>query len=96
MRGQAGPAAPRQRWQHCPMALPHVPAPAPAAQQAGPLARPGSRARRLVGGGVATLAVLACLPLWLQVLPQRNGQWIALLLPIHAAFALAWSPRARA
>lgn len=58
MRGQAGPAAPRQRWQHCPMALPHVPAPAPAAQQAGPLARPGSRARRLVGGGVATLAVL--------------------------------------
>ena len=45
---------------------------------------------------VATLAVLACLPLWLQVLPQRNGQWIALLLPIHAAFALALSPRPRA
>ena len=45
---------------------------------------------------VAGIAVLACLPLWLQVLPQRNGQWIALLLPIHAAFAWAWSQRPRA
>ena len=44
---------------------------------------------------VASLAALACLPLWLQVLPQRNGHWIALLLPIHAAFAWAWSPRPR-
>ena len=40
---------------------------------------------------VAVLAALACLPLWLQALPQRNGHWIALLLPIHAAFAWAWA-----
>ena len=40
---------------------------------------------------VAGIAVLACLPLWLQAWPQRNGNWIALLLPIHAAFAWAWA-----
>ncbi|MEF9977548.1 MAG: DUF4105 domain-containing protein [Thermomonas sp.] len=45
---------------------------------------------------VAVMAALACIPLWLQVLPQRNGHWIALLLPIHAAFAWAWSQRPRA
>jgi len=45
---------------------------------------------------VAALAMLACLPLWLQVLPQRNGHWIALMLPIHVAFAWAWSGRRRA
>ena len=28
-----------------------------------------------------------------QVLPQRNGHWIALLLPIHAAFAWAFGAR---
>ena len=39
---------------------------------------------------VAVIAALACLPLWLQALPQQNGGWIALLLPIHVAFALAW------
>ena len=42
---------------------------------------------------VAALAALALLPLWLQVLPQRNGHWIALLLPIHAAFAWRWASR---
>ncbi|MEO6154927.1 MAG: DUF4105 domain-containing protein [Thermomonas sp.] len=42
---------------------------------------------------VAVLAALACVPLWLQALPQRNGAWIALLLPIHAAFAWAWASR---
>lgn len=35
---------------------------------------------------VAALAALACLPLWLQTFPQRNGHWIALLLPLHLAF----------
>ena len=45
---------------------------------------------------VAALAVLACLPLWLQVAPQRNGPWIALLLPLHVAFALAWQRRRNA
>ncbi len=42
---------------------------------------------------MAGLAALACLPLWLQAMPQRNGHWIALLLPIHAAFAWAWAKR---
>ena len=44
---------------------------------------------------VAVLAALACLPLWLQAAPQRNGHWLALLLPLHAALALAWNPRRR-
>lgn len=43
---------------------------------------------------VAALAALACLPLWLQVYPQRNGHWIALLLPLHAALAWRWTQRA--
>ena len=43
---------------------------------------------------VALLAAMACVPLWLQVAPQRNGHWIALLLPLHAALALAWRRRA--
>ena len=42
---------------------------------------------------VVVLAGLACLPLWLQVLPQRNGHWIALLLPIHAALAASVNGR---
>lgn len=42
---------------------------------------------------VMVLAALACVPLWLQASPQRNGAWIALLLPIHAAFAWAWASR---
>lgn len=40
---------------------------------------------------MVAMAALACLPLWLQALPQRNGTWIALLLPIHAGFAWAWA-----
>ena len=56
--------------------------------------RPSVRFRRLLLV-VAILAALACVPLWLQVLPQRNGHWIALLLPIHAAFAWIWSRPAR-
>ncbi|MEO6226939.1 MAG: DUF4105 domain-containing protein [Thermomonas sp.] len=40
---------------------------------------------------VVVIAALACVPLWLQTLPQRNGPWIALLLPVHAAFAWAWA-----
>ncbi len=42
---------------------------------------------------VAAFATLALLPLWLQAMPQRNGHWIALLLPIHAAFAWRWANR---
>ena len=55
--------------------------------------RAPSRRFRLLLVAVAMLAALACLPLWLQALPQRNGNWIALLLPIHAAFARAWAKR---
>ncbi|MEO6227894.1 MAG: DUF4105 domain-containing protein [Thermomonas sp.] len=40
---------------------------------------------------VVVMAAFACAPLWLQALPQRNGPWIALLLPIHAGFAWAWA-----
>ena len=40
----------------------------------------------LLLGGLATLAVFVY---GLQVLPQRNAHWIALLLPVHAA--LAWA-----
>ena len=40
---------------------------------------------------IVAIAALACVPLWLQAIPQRNGAWIALLLPLHAAFAWAWA-----
>ena len=53
---------------------------------------PSARFRVLLAV-VAAIAALAVVPLWLQVLPQRNGHWIALLLPIHAAFAWAWAKR---
>ena len=52
---------------------------------------PPSRHFELLLKLITVIAALACLPLWLQALPQRNGAWIALLLPIHAGFALAWS-----
>lgn len=51
---------------------------------------PSTRFRGLLIA-VALLAALACLPLWLQVAPQRNGHWIALLLPLHAALAWRWA-----
>ncbi|MCO5054562.1 DUF4105 domain-containing protein [Thermomonas sp.] len=51
--------------------------------------QPSARFRFLLLA-VAVLAALACLPLWLQVFPQRNGHWIALLLPLHAALAWRW------
>lgn len=42
---------------------------------------------------IAIMAAMACVPLWLQAMPQRNGPWLALLLPIHAALAWAWARR---
>lgn len=54
---------------------------------------PSPRFRALLVA-VAVLALLACLLLWLQLYPQRNGHWIALLLPIHAALARAWQKQA--
>ncbi len=56
---------------------------------------PSPRFRALLVA-VAVLAALACLPLWLQVSPQRNGHWIALLLPLHAALARLWARPSRA
>ncbi len=53
--------------------------------------RAPSRRFELLLKFVVLIAALACLPLWLQAVPQRNGAWIALLLPIHAGFAWAWS-----
>lgn len=53
---------------------------------------PSIRFRRLLLG-ILVLAALACLPLWLQIYPQRNGHWIALLLPLHAALAWRWAAR---
>ena len=53
---------------------------------------PSARFRGLLVA-VATITAFAVVPLWLQTLPQRNGHWIALLLPIHAAFAWAWAKR---
>ena len=45
---------------------------------------------------ITVIAAFACIPLWLQNLPQRNGAWIALLLPIHAAFGWGWASLRRA
>jgi hypothetical protein len=53
---------------------------------------PSARFRGLLLA-VLAIAALALLPLWLQAMPQRNGHWIALLLPIHAAFAWRWARR---
>ena len=35
-------------------------------------------------------AALAPFAHWFATVPQANGHWIALLVPIHAAFALTW------
>jgi hypothetical protein len=54
--------------------------------------QPSARFRGLLVA-VLAFAGFALLPLWLQAMPQRNGHWIALLLPIHAAFAWCWAGR---
>ena len=53
---------------------------------------PSARFRGLLVA-VAAIAAFAVAPLWLQALPQRNGHWIALLLPVQLAFAWAWARR---
>lgn len=55
--------------------------------------RPPPAGFRMLLIAIAILAALACLPLWLQVHPQRNGHWVALLLPLHAALAWRWARR---
>lgn len=39
---------------------------------------------------VAACAVLAPPLMWMQQVPQSNAHWIALMLPLHAAFAIGW------
>lgn len=56
---------------------------------------PSPRFRALLVA-VVVLAALACLPLWLQSIPQRNGHWIALLLPLHFALSRCWPRPSRA
>lgn len=53
---------------------------------------------RLALIATVTLAILAPFLHWIVAVPQTNAHWIALLLPIHAAFGIAWlraSPQAR-
>lgn len=48
---------------------------------------------RITLAAIAIGAVLAPFAHWVAAVPQANGHWIALLLPIHAAFALVWLRR---
>jgi hypothetical protein len=52
--------------------------------------RPPGRLFRIALALIAASAVLAPFAHWFAAVPQTNGHWIALLLPVHAAFALAW------
>lgn len=52
--------------------------------------RAPGRLFRIALATVAVGAVLAPFAHWVAAVPQANGHWIALLLPIHAALALAW------
>lgn len=44
---------------------------------------------------VAAMAVVAPFLLWMPLQSQRNGHWVALLLPLQLALAAALHPRAR-
>lgn len=60
--------------------------------------RSAGRLFRLALIATVTLAILAPFLHWIVAVPQTNAHWIALLLPIHAAFGIAWlraSPQAR-
>ncbi len=58
--------------------------------------RDGGAMFRVLAWLVALLAALSPFLLWLSQAPQRNAHWIALLLPVHAALALALGrPRAQ-
>lgn len=52
--------------------------------------RAPGRLFRIALAAIAISAVLAPFAHWVAAVPQANGHWIALLLPIHAAFALVW------
>lgn len=45
---------------------------------------------RVVLIATVVLAILATFLHWSATVPQANAHWIAMLLPIHAAFGIAW------
>lgn len=53
-------------------------------------ARPAGGLFRWVLTATVICAVLAPLLHWAVAVPQANAHWIALLLPIHIAFGIAW------
>ena len=52
--------------------------------------RAPGRLFRIALAAITIGAVLAPFAHWFAAVPQTNGHWIALLLPIHAAFGIAW------
>jgi Domain of unknown function (DUF4105) len=52
--------------------------------------RSAGRLFRLALIATVTFAVLAPFLHWVVAVPQTNAHWIALLMPIHAAFGIAW------
>lgn len=52
--------------------------------------RPAGRLFRPALIATVLFAVLAPFLHWVTAIPQANAHWIALLLPIHAAFGIAW------
>jgi Domain of unknown function (DUF4105) len=52
--------------------------------------RPAGRLFRSVLMAAVLFAVLAPFLHWVVAVPQTNAHWIALLLPIHIAFGIAW------
>jgi hypothetical protein len=53
-------------------------------------AKPSGRLFRWILIATIVCAVFAPLLHWVAAIPQANAHWIALLLPIHAAFGIAW------
>ena len=52
--------------------------------------RSAGRLFRLALMATVLLAILAPFLHWVVAVPQSNAHWIALLLPVHAAFGIAW------
>jgi hypothetical protein len=52
--------------------------------------RAPGRLFRIALAAITIGAILAPFAHWFAAVPQTNGHWIALLLPIHAAFGIAW------
>ena len=52
--------------------------------------RPAGRLFRWMLTATVICAVLAPVLHWVVAVPQANAHWIALLLPVHIAFGIAW------